>query len=111
MGNLPLPAASGAGVLSIGVAPPATEPTQAPSTQASRDVALLGVLREAATTGRLSADAILNALADAARVLSSADGTAIASRKDGVIVCRARSGSMAPALGAPLSADSGISGE
>ena len=62
-------------------------------------------------TGRLSADAILNALADAARVLSSADGTAIASRSDGVIVCRARSGSMAPALGAPLNADSGISGE
>lgn len=62
-------------------------------------------------TGRLSADAILNALADAARVLSSADGTAIASRSDGVIVCRARSGAMAPGLGAPLNADSGISGE
>jgi TonB family protein len=111
MGNLPLPASTGAGVLSVGVAPPASDPTQAPSTQASRDVALLGVLREAALTGRLSADAILNALADAARVLSSADGTAIASRSDGVIVCRARSGAMAPDLGAPLNADSGISGE
>jgi len=111
MGNLPLPASPGAGVLSIGVAPPASEPTQAPSTQASHDVALLGVLREAALTGRLSADAILNALADAARVLSSADGTAIASRSDGLIVCRARSGAMAPDLGAPLNADSGISGE
>ena len=111
MGNLPLPASTGAGVLRVGVAPPASESTQAPSTQASRDVALLGVLREAALTGRLSADAILNALADAARVLSSADGTAIASRSDGVIVCRARSGAMAPDLGAPLNADSGISGE
>jgi TonB family protein len=69
------------------------------------------VLREAAMTGRLSADAILNALADAARVLSSADGTAIASRSDGAIVCRARSGNMAPDLGAPLNIDSGISGE
>jgi TonB family protein len=111
MGNLPLPASTGAGVLSLGVAPPTSEATQAPSTQASSDVALLGVLRDAAMTGRLSADAILNALADAARVLSSADGTAIASRTDGVIVCRARSGAMAPDLGAPLNADSGISGE
>jgi TonB family protein len=111
MGNLPLPASTGAGVLSLGVAPPAPEPNQAPSTQASHDVALLKVLRDAAMTGRLSADAILNALADTARVLSSADGTAIASRSDGVIVCRARSGAMAPDLGAPLNADSGISGE
>jgi TonB family protein len=111
MGNLPLPASTGAGVLSLGVVPPASEPAQAASTQACGDVALLGVLRDAAMTGRLSADAILNALADAARVLSSADGTAIASRSDGVIVCRARSGNMAPDLGAPLNADSGISGE
>jgi TonB family protein len=62
-------------------------------------------------TGSLSADAILSALADAARVLSGADGTAIASRNAGVIVCRARSGGMAPGLGAPLNSDSGISGE
>ena len=62
-------------------------------------------------TGSLSTDAILGALADAARVLSAADGTAIASRNDGVIVCRARSGGMAPALGAPVNSDSGISGE
>src|SRR5215469_9616127 len=108
---LPVPASPGAGVVSIGVAPPSSEPIPGPSTQTSGDVALLGVLREAAVTGRLSADAILNALADAARVLSSADGTAIASRSDGVIVCRARSGSIAPTLGAPLNADSGISGE
>jgi len=62
-------------------------------------------------TGPQSADAILNALADAARVLCSADGTAIASRQNGLIVCRARSGDMAPGLGAPLNSDSGISGE
>jgi len=54
---------------------------------------------------------MLNALADAARVLSGADGTAIASRKDGIILCRARTGDMAPDLGAPLNSDSGISGE
>ncbi len=111
MGDLPLPASSGVGVLSLGIAPPASEPTPASSTESSRDVALIGVLREAAMTGPQSADAILNALADAARVLCGADGTAIASRNDGVIVCRARSGDMAPGLGAPLNSDSGISGE
>ena len=111
MGDLPLPASSGAGVLSLDIAPPASEPVQAQPRDASRDVALLGVLREAAMTGPQSADAILNALADAARVLCAADGTAIASRQDGVIVCRARSGDMAPSLGAPLNSDSGISGE
>ena len=111
MGDLPLPASSGAGVLSLGMAPHAAESSQVPSTDASRDVALLGVLREAASTGPLSADAVLNALADAARVLCGADGTAIASRQDGVILCRARSGEMAPGLGAPLNSDSGISGE
>lgn len=111
MGELPLPASSGVGVLSLGMTPPAAESIELQPNQASRDIALLGVLREAATTGPLSTDAILNALADAARILSGADGTAIASRKDGVIVCRARSGEMAPSLGAPLNSDSGISGE
>jgi TonB family protein len=111
MGDLPLPSSSGAGVLSFGVTPSAVEPEPAQPTQAFRDVALLDVLREAAMTGALSTDAILNALADAARILSGADGTAIASRKDGSIICRARSGGMAPDLGAPLNSDSGISGE
>jgi TonB family protein len=111
MGDLPLPASSGAGVLSLGIAPHKSAPTQVPTNDASRDIALIGVLREAAMTGPQSADAILNALADAARVLCSADGTAIASRQNGLIVCRARSGDMAPGLGAPLNSDSGISGE
>lgn len=111
MGNLPLPASTGAAVLSLGFAPPGSESAEAPSSQTSLDVALLDVLREAATTGSRSAEAILNALADAARVLSGADGTAIASRSKGVIVCRARSGGMAPGLGAPVNSDSGISGE
>jgi hypothetical protein len=111
MGNLPLPASSGARVLRLAAVPPTSEPAQAQAPQVSQEIALLGVLREAATAGPLSTDAMLNALADAARVLSGADGTAIASRKDGIIVCRARSGDMAPDLGAPLTSDSGISGE
>jgi len=111
MGDFPLPSSSGAGVLNLGIAPPATEPAPTQPTESSRDIALIGVLREAAQTGPLSTDSMLNALADAARILSNADGTALASRKDGVIVCRARSGEMAPSLGAPLNSDSGISGE
>lgn len=111
MGNLPLPVSSGAAVLRLGFAPPASKSAEAQSTETSSDVALLDVLREAAMTGSRPADAILNALADAARVLSGADGTAIASRNQGVIVCRARSGGMAPNLGAPVNSASGISGE
>jgi len=110
MGNLPLPVSSGAGVLNFSVAPPRSEPATE-SFEALPSVALLDVLREAVTSGTLSTDAILNALADTARVLSGADGTAVASRKDGVIVCQARSGEIAPDLGAPVNADSGISGE
>lgn len=110
MGNLPLPAPSGVGVLNLGIVPPASGPALVPSGETSRD-SLIDVLRQAAVTGSLTADAIFGALADAARVLSGADGTAIASRNDGVIVCRARSGDMAPRLGAPLNSDSGISGE
>ena len=110
MGHLPLPASSGAGVLNLSVPPPGRD--QSPeSFEALANVALLEVLREAVTTGTISTDSILNALADTARVLSGADGTAVASRKDGLIVCRARSGEIAPDLGAPVKAESGISGE
>src|ERR1039458_4999709 len=56
-------------------------------------------------------ESILRATTDAARVLTGAHGTALALRTDGVILCRARSGDIAPALGAPLNVESGISGE
>jgi len=54
---------------------------------------------------------MLETIADAARQFSGASGAALAMWKDGAMVCRARSGDTAPALGARLSANTGISGE
>ncbi len=111
MGDLSLPAPSAPGVLSRDPLPVAPGPLRPNSPQSSESPALLGALREAVSAGKLSTEAVLNAVADAARVLSGAHGTAIASRVNGRVVCRARSGEIAPELGAPLNTDSGISGE
>jgi len=54
---------------------------------------------------------MLATITDAARQLTGASGAALAMWKDGAMVCRARSGDTAPALGAQLSAETGISGE
>jgi TonB family protein len=54
---------------------------------------------------------LLETITDAARRLTGASGAALAMWKDGAMVCRARSGDTAPALGARLSAEKGISGE
>lgn len=75
------------------------------------DLDLVSILREAAATGSQPLAAIVDALADAARVLSGADGTALGLESRGSIVCRARSGEIAPPIGAPISTESGISGE
>lgn len=72
---------------------------------------LLAVLRESLSNGSQLPAAIMQAATDAARILSEADGVALALRTKGMIVCRARSGELAPDLGTPLNADSGISGE
>jgi TonB family protein len=69
------------------------------------------VLRDALASGHHPPEAILRAIADTARLLTEANGTAIALRTNDLVVCRARSGEIAPALGALLDADSGISGE
>src|SRR5579863_6673732 len=110
MGDSPLPQPA-LGVLSRDAIPVAVAAPRANSPQSAESPALLGVLREAVAAGSLSIDGVLNAIADAARVLSGAHGTAIAARLDGAVVCRARSGDIAPELGAPLNIDSGISGE
>jgi len=75
------------------------------------DLDLVSILREAAVSGSQPLVSILDAVADAARVLSGADGTALGLETKGTIVCRACSGNIAPPLGAPISTDSGISGE
>jgi TonB family protein len=54
---------------------------------------------------------MLATITDAARQLTGASGAALAMWKDGAMICRARSGDTAPALGARLSAETGISGE
>jgi TonB family protein len=56
-------------------------------------------------------DPMLATITDAARQLTGASGAALAMWKDGAMICRARSGDTAPALGARLSAETGISGE
>ncbi|MGA8437490.1 MAG: TonB family protein [Candidatus Sulfotelmatobacter sp.] len=104
--------------------PPASEPdlrrrlSFASQTAASLDLnedstatALLTVLRNALATGGHAPETILRAIADTARILTGANGTAIALRTNGEVVCRARSGDVAPELGALLNVDSGISGE
>lgn len=90
---------------------PAQGLQQASAADDSDSMALLEVLRRAHTSGHHPTDSMLRAVTDAARILVAADGTALALRIDGDIVCRARSGAIAPELGAPLNTDSGISGE
>jgi TonB family protein len=68
-------------------------------------------LRELIASGTSELDTVLKALAEAAQDLTLASGTALAMQRDGQIVCVGRSGETAPALGARLSIDSGISGE
>ena len=72
--------------------------------------AALSSLKELIATGDHRLDSMLAAVADAARQLTGASGAALAMWKDGAMVCRARSGDTAPALGAHLSAETGISG-
>jgi TonB family protein len=91
--------------------PPSSDIEQATVEESPGDVELISLLREAAMTGSRPLEAIVDALADAARILSGADGTALGLETDGLVVCRARSGTTAPPIGAPISAESGISGE
>jgi TonB family protein len=76
----------------------------------SSALALLGVLRDALNAGDHSPEEILTAAVNAARVLTGAFASAIGLRTNGSVVCRARSGDVAPELGAALNVESGISG-
>ena len=96
-------------------APPFALPGQPPVSpsrplRSSDPSAWIEILRQAVATRIRSTDSILHAATDAARILTNAHGTALALRTNGVIVCRARSGDIAPEIGSPLDADSGISG-
>lgn len=71
----------------------------------------LSSLKELIAAGDHRLDPLLGTITDAARQLTGASGAALAMWKDGAMVCRARSGDTAPALGAQLNAETGISGE
>src|SRR5271169_6423013 len=71
----------------------------------------LSSLKELIAAGDHRLDPMLGSIADAARQLTGASGAALAMWKDGAMVCRARSGHTAPALGARLSGNTGISGK
>lgn len=73
--------------------------------------AILSSLKELVAAGNHALDPILQTITDIARQLTGASGAALAMWKDGAMVCRARSGDIAPVLGAQLSAKTGISGE
>jgi TonB family protein len=73
--------------------------------------AALSSLTERVAAGDHRLDPILTTITDTARQLTGACGAALAMWKEGAMVCRARSGDTAPALGAQLGAEAGISGE
>ncbi len=72
--------------------------------------AALSSLQHLIGTRHHALDLVLASITDVARSLTGASGAALAMGKDGAMVCRARSGPAAPALGAPLDANAGISG-
>jgi protein TonB len=103
--------ASSSSVPSNGDFPRPLDSEPATVEESPSDLDLVSILREAATSGTQPLAAIVDAVADAARVLSGADGTALGLEERGIIICRARSGDIAPPIGAPINTESGISGE
>lgn len=105
----PFPASTQAAQGSAGLRqPPPSDSDDSPPQTAEQVVA---ALRSAITRGDWDLGSSLERLAIAAHKLTRADGAAIAMLQGGLVICRARSGSIAPQLGTPLSVDSGISGE
>jgi hypothetical protein len=108
MGTAPAEALSATETIS------SSSPLPAPdvrSTESSEKGTLIRSLRQAVASTTESVESVLKAVAAAAQVLTNAKGTAVALRQNGRIVCRARSGEMAPEIGATIDPDSGISGE
>jgi len=90
--------------------PPSSSLEEATVEESVSELELIRILRAAAASGSQSLESLADAIADAARPMSGADGTALGLEANGIIVCRARSGHTAPPIGAPISAESGISG-
>src|SRR5438132_4507513 len=83
-------------------------PVTPPELEALR---LLDTLRDAVAAGGSNLDAQLHEITEAAQKLTDASAAAMAVRSHGVVICRARVGETAPAIGAKVDVDSGISGE
>ncbi|HEV8525619.1 MAG TPA: TonB family protein [Terriglobales bacterium] len=75
-----------------------------------RLAAVLAIQQEI-TLREPSLDEVLELVARRSLTITGASGAAIALHREGEMTCRARSGDIAPPLGAPVSADSGLSGE
>jgi len=91
--------------------PPGTPARAEPISADTEVAATFSYLRELIASSASDLDTVLRAIAETAQDLTLASGTALAMQRDGQIVCVGRSGETAPALGARLSIDSGISGE
>jgi len=91
--------------------PDTTDHLASPPKAALDPEVVIRELREQLASGKHDVDAILGAIAIAAQAITDASGAALGMRRDGVVTCVGRSGESAPALGARLSAESGISGE
>src|SRR3989440_2649008 len=91
--------------------PPGTPARAEPISADTEVAATFSYLRELIASSASDLDTVLRAIAETAQDLTLASGTALAMQRDGQIVCLGRSGETAPALGARLSIDSGISGE
>jgi len=110
MGTAPHPASSAPLLLSVNPSHLPIDREQSAADDAAEEFDLVRALRESASDNTHPVQSVLDAIASAARVLSGADGTALALPSKAMIVCRARNGDMAPGLGAPMNAETGISG-
>ncbi|HZQ21334.1 MAG TPA: GAF domain-containing protein [Terriglobales bacterium] len=104
--------------VSLSLSPPSPEqgpsgslPPENPTHDARHPEQIIAQLHAAITQRQLDVDASLQRISNLARLLTGASGIAIAMRRDGLVTCLSRSGETAPALGARLHVDSGISGE
>jgi TonB family protein len=84
---------------------------RAHSTQEAGNAELIELLRRSVDDESRSTDSLLAGIAEAARQLTGAEAAALALEQNGTIICRSRSGPVGPELGAPVSTNSGISGE
>jgi periplasmic protein TonB len=91
---------------------PALQNVDQPASARQSDVLdVITALQQTLAAGTQPPASVIHAATEFARILTGASGVALGVRLRGALLCRARSGELAPELGAVLNADSGISGE